>query len=327
LNRIDTDGVLPPFVHKFEPPETTGDDPTRALQKSPLTPGRPDVTMRLETPVIYFHPPVGFDQPFDVSVLFRGGVINEFYPSAEAAVFLDVARIHDKQAAGVISRVWTGETLNNFVLGSLTWRGVRLHDTVVAPLTNDPVWLAPREPQSASVYLPESGEGERYLFYRGVAALGALLQTRQDGRHVRLLAPAHFAWLQSESLTLPGVWLADVRADRAVAFREHGPLTLARGAPGKEVARLRRFGDGDYQPVNRATLRASLKSALVRAGLFADEAEAMLETWKRSYFEQPGLRVFYVVPRAWTDGFLPLTLSVPARVQRVIIGRIDLVAG
>jgi hypothetical protein len=35
--------------------------------------------------------------------------------------------------------------------------------------------------------------------------------------------------------------------------------------------------------------------------------------------------VFYLVPREWTDYFLPLELSVPADVTRVIVGRIDLV--
>jgi hypothetical protein len=67
-----------------------------------------------------------------------------------------------------------------------------------------------------------------------------------------------------------------------------------------------------------------VKKALITQGLFADEAEAMLNTWKTSYFQKPGLRVFYIVPRAWTDYFLPLDLSVPARVNRVIVGRIDL---
>lgn len=323
LNKIDAGDVLPDFVHRYEP-ESTRFDPAKKLAKSPLVPGRPDVTMRLETPVIYFHPPAGFDQAFDVSVLFRGGVINEFYPAAEPAVYLDVARIHDKQSAGVIGRQWTGETLNNFVLGSLEWRGVRLHTLVVAPLTNDPVWLAPRAPQSASVYLPESGEGERYLFYRGVAALPALLQTRHERGAVRLLAPAHLAWLEADSLVVPQAWLVGVGQDQTIAFREHGAITLNKSAPGRELARLGRFTRADHRPPNLAALRASLRAALIRQGLFADEAEAMLNTWKHSYFEKPGLRVFYVVPPEWTDHFLPLTLSVPARIRRVIVGRIDL---
>ena len=49
LNRISKSDVLPPFVHRYEPPSTKT-DPKRSLTKSPVTPGRPDVTMRLETP-------------------------------------------------------------------------------------------------------------------------------------------------------------------------------------------------------------------------------------------------------------------------------------
>jgi hypothetical protein len=327
LNRIDESEVLPKFVHTYEP-ESTRFDPKKKLIKTPLVPGRPDVTMRLETPVIYFHPGSRqhYEQPIDVEVLFRGGVINEFYPRAVAAVRLDVMRIQEKRTAGVIDKTWTGELLNNYVLGSLIWRGVALHDTVVAPLTNDPVWLAPREVQAASVYLPGAGEGERYLFYRGVAALPALLQTRVNRGSVRISAPAHLVWLDAETTRLPNVWLAEVATGGKIAFREQGAVTLQKQAAGQELARLRRFGAADFQPEKLAGLRGSLKRALIKEGLFADEAEAMLNTWKHSYFEKPGLRVFYIVPRAWTDHFLPLRLSVPARVNRVIVGRIDLLA-
>src|SRR5436190_9383381 len=54
LNRIAPSEVLPSFVHRYEP-AWTKDKPDKSLTKSPLIPGRPDVTMRLETPVIYFH--------------------------------------------------------------------------------------------------------------------------------------------------------------------------------------------------------------------------------------------------------------------------------
>ncbi len=325
LNRIDESDVLPSFVHRYEP-EATRFDPKLKFAKLPNIPGRPDVTMRLETPVIYFHPPAGkkFDQPIDVAVQFRGGVINEFYPRAAPAIRLDRARVQSQHAAGVIEE-WTGEVLNNYVVSSLRWRGVTLHDTVVAPLTNDPVWLAPREPQSASVFVAEAGEGERYLFYRGVAHLDALLQTRLSPGHVRLSAPELFTWTQSPAVTLRNVWLAEVRANGAVAFRVHGPLSLKTTEPGRDLARLKRFGNADYDAANLKALRASMKSALIEDGLFADEAEAMLNTWKHSYFEKPGLRVFYVVPREWTDWFLPLEFSVPASVNRVLVGRIDLV--
>jgi len=51
----------------------------------------------------------------------------------------------------------------------------------------------------------------------------------------------------------------------------------------------------------------------------------MLSTWEASYFKSPGMRVFFQAPRDWIDRRLPITLSVPARVERVMIGRIDLV--
>ncbi|HEV7606595.1 MAG TPA: hypothetical protein VGO61_04625 [Steroidobacteraceae bacterium] len=322
LNRIDESEVLPDFVHRYEP-EATRDKPDLVLGKRPYIPGRPDVTMRLETPVIYFHPPAGksFDTPIDIKVRFRGGVLNEYFPEASATVALDSERLQDKQEAGVI-KPWNGVKLDNYVVGTLQWKGLRLHDTVVAPLTNNPIWLAPREVNSVSVFDPAAGEGEQYIFYRGVAHLDALLQTRLAHGQLRLLAPTNLLWLDAAAATLPGVWLADVRADGSVAFREHGAITLRKDAAGKEVAALKRFSAGDYH--DAAALRGSLKRALIAQGLFADEAEAMLNTWKLSYFRKPGLRVFYIVPREWTDYFLPLEFSVPARVNRVIVGRIDL---
>ena len=325
LNSIDAADVLPDFVHRYEP-ESTRFDPKLTLAKVPLIPGRPDVTMRLETPVIYFHPPPGakYEKPFDITVRFRGGVLNEFYPDASASIEVDLDRIQNKMATGTISRVWNGQLLNDFVVGELKWEGVRIHDTVVAPLTNIPIWLAPREVQAASVFVPSAGEGERYVFYRGVAHLDALLQTKVSRGAVRLSAPKQLAWLDALSIAIPNVWLADVRADGVIAFREHGSLTLFKDKLGTELGTIKRFGGGDYLPAGAKLLRASMKKALIKQGLYADEAEAMLNTWKASYFEKPGLRVFYIVPRPWVDYFLPLRLSVPARVNRVIVGRIDL---
>lgn len=46
LNRIDDSEVLPLFVHKFEP-EQTSSDSNHNSGKSQLVPGRPDVIMRL----------------------------------------------------------------------------------------------------------------------------------------------------------------------------------------------------------------------------------------------------------------------------------------
>jgi hypothetical protein len=311
-------------VHRYEP-EHTRHDPAKQFAKSPLVPGRPDVTMRLETPVIYFHLPPGakFETPLDVTVKFRGGILNEFYPAADASVAVDQPRIQDKRDAGVLPRAWSFDILNNYVVGTLKWTGVRIHDTVIAPLTDNPVWVAPRDVQAASVFVPAAGEGERYLFYRGVANLDALLQTRTSSAAVHIAAPRVLAWLTVPTVTLSHVWLADIRVDGRVAFREHGPVKIARDQPGAELGQIRRFSEPEYRAEGAGLLRASLRRALLAQGLYPDEAEAMLNTWQASYFQKAGLRMFYVVPREWTDHFLPLEFSVPVRVTRAIVGRID----
>jgi hypothetical protein len=323
LNRIDEADVLPDFVHRYEP-ESTRYDSKRFLGKRPNIPGRPDITMRLETPVIYFHPPPNkpYTAPIDIKIRFRGGVLNEFYPDANASVSVDNTRVVDKMREGVLTE-WNGDVLNNYVLGALQWKGLRLHDTVVAPLTRSEIWLAPREVSSVAVFNPTAGEGEQYLFYRGVAHLDALLATKTTRGSVELATPVNLAWLESTAV-LPNIWLAEIRADGVIAFRPQTTLTLKKENAGKSLARVKRFAASDYTPDAAARLRKSMKSALIAQGLFADEAEAMLATWKVSYFQKPGLRVFYIVPREWTDYFLPLEISVPARVTRVIVGRIDL---
>lgn len=117
----------------------------------------------------------------------------------------------------------------------------------------------------------------------------------------------------------------DVRDDGEVAFRPLPPLTLDPD-PNKILIRTPAdFSKDDFDSTNLDRLKRSLKSALVREGLFDDEAQALLNTWELSYFKSPGLRVFFLVPRAWTDHYLPLQISVPSEIHRVMVGRIELV--
>ena len=53
----------------------------------------------------------------------------------------------------------------------------------------------------------------------------------------------------------------------------------------------------------------------------------MLRTWELSYFKSPGLRFFYIVPRAWVDKTLPLKITgAPVDITRVMVGRIELIS-
>ena len=324
LNRIITADTLPSFVHRFEPAATQS-RPEKWLSKGSLTPGRPDVTMRLETPVLYFHAPMGAASvpSFDVSVRFRGGIVNEMYPEAETNVVLDFDRATMKMRAGAMPSAWSGDVLNNYVVGTAQWRGVTLRDTVPLVRTASHVWLAPRNVRSSGV-ITRSGESERYLFYRGVAHLDALMRTELLPNEVRLRAPQHREWMTTPTMTIPRLWLVDIQPGGTVAFREHEALAIARNAASQELARMPLFSEADYAVGKLAELHDAMKRSLMASGLYDDEAEAMLDTWKASYFQTPGLRLFYLVPNEWLDYYLPLTISAPHELKRVLVGRIDL---
>jgi hypothetical protein len=266
--------------------------------------------MRLETPVIYFHPTPGSPPaPFSVSVNFRGGVLNEFYPEATPSV-----------------NGWNGEHLSDAVTSTLTWKGVSLTEGAKLPFTNSHVWLAPREVKSTPVTV-NGGEIEQYLFYRGVANLPALIRTELTSAGLILRAPSRTPWLSAASASLGTVWVADIRPNGGAAFRMTDALSIVRGDTGRVLARVAPFGSRDYSETSLPRLREAMHAALVARGLYADEATAMLETWKNSYFAQPGLRVFYIAPDAWTSYYLPLEISTPHTLSRVIVGRIDMETG
>jgi hypothetical protein len=69
----------------------------------------------------------------------------------------------------------------------------------------------------------------------------------------------------------------------------------------------------------------TLKNALVAQGLFLKEAQAMVETWRDSWFEE-GARLIYIMPSRAVDEILPLRVEpAPSQIARVFVGRIELV--
>lgn len=72
-------------------------------------------------------------------------------------------------------------------------------------------------------------------------------------------------------------------------------------------------------------LRTELEAALVAQGLFPKEAEAMVEIWKDSWFEE-GMRLIYIVPARAVDASLPLHVDpAPSQTARVFVGRVELI--
>jgi len=73
------------------------------------------------------------------------------------------------------------------------------------------------------------------------------------------------------------------------------------------------------------SLYGDLEEILVGQGLYRDEAHAMIETWKESWFEE-GSRLIYIVPRGFIENVLPLTIDpAPGQVVRVFVGRLEIV--
>jgi len=68
-----------------------------------------------------------------------------------------------------------------------------------------------------------------------------------------------------------------------------------------------------------------LRQALVSAGLYGKEADAMIKTWRNSWFE-PGMRVFYILPQSLTDEVLPMQIEPrPNELVRVLVGRVEII--
>jgi hypothetical protein len=130
--------------------------------------------------------------------------------------------------------------------------------------------------------------------------------------------------LPDDAMALNPRWLAEFRADGTCAFERLTDQPLARHES-KMPAYRATFAEKDFSTENVAQLKAQMHEALVASGLFKDEADAMLETWKLSYFKSIGQRLFFMVPREWTDCVLPLQISHKCELVRVMVGRIELI--
>lgn len=277
----------------------------------------PQITMRLETPVIYFYPPKAWPagKAVDVSVRFQGGWLTEFYPQAEPKVPM---RANNQFDFGEL----TPETTS-----SLAWNRLRLRTSGLGPETDEHVWLAPRKVAAANV-TATNDESERYLFYRGVGRLHAPLRAVIDRKGGQVTLHANFDNVLSSRQTeeIPVLWLVQVSKDGQCAFRTVEGFSVSGDTTTGLAKASYRFEPGEFRRENGERLELLMHTALVAEGLSPDEATALVSTWQRSYFKSPGLRLFYLVPRAWTDHYLPLAVSGGARLTRVMVGRLELIS-
>ena len=316
---------LPDFVYRLASdlaPESSQLAPALGGERystfQPVPPGGPGrskglarayrlAIMRMETPIIYFYPPGGREMTVDVSVKFRRGWLSEWYPEAA------------NKSPGYPGALGSGDP------GSLTWENLRIGAETDIPATDEHVWLAPRRVNSARVKTANKGQGEQYLFYRGVAQLQSPIRVvTPPGKTILELHGNLESEITGEHV-VEHLWLADIRPDGKVAYRALDPVVLSSDNKGRLATTANAFPEEAYAAANMPRLRKSMHRAITSAGLYRDEATAMLNTWELSYFKSSGMRLFYVLPEAWTDHQLPLEISKPAEVKRIMIGRVELV--
>lgn len=302
------DEPLPPFTHNLRWDWSLGD---AAAQRgnSPFIKGfprcNPEVTIRLETPVLYFHPSTpNWASLVDVHVQFHGGFLTQFYPDA---------------SAGKVENHITASTVSH-----LDWMGLSIGGQHPGPATDFHVWTAPRQVAAADVTTPKH-ESERYLFYRGVGHIDAPLRLIQRNGAIEIHGQLDPAFGPSTRLDIPRLWFCEFRDDATCAFRELSPLSISSDAHPILARFDRDFPNVDFTPHQLTALKAQMRATLMSQGLFADEADALLNTWELSYFKSSGLRLFYIVPRQWTEHYLPLQTVPTLAISRVMVGRIDLV--
>jgi hypothetical protein len=247
-----------------------------------------------------------------VRVGFRGGSISQWYPQRQGGEVPPALTIGPKGEV-----LAGGLDFAKGYSGRVDWDVDVLAPGDYSPAAvldgaETPAWLYPR--QTASNLVQADGRAEKYLFYRGIG---------------RFDLPVAFSMPDDATLNIEN------RGAERVPFLLvfHNP----EGAPPSATPRFTVVPGLDSGAATSVPMRElaadagwqmavfeSLVTALEAEGLYRDEADAMVQTWWASYFKTPGLRVFWIVPRAFTDQVLPIALDPrPESLVRVLVGRAE----
>ena len=251
-------------------------------------------TVRMETPVIYFYS--AHATSVSVHVSFAKGFITEWYPHTTriqpSTTLLETALYEDHPD------------------GSITWDSVTVAPNLAGDFPRENAgthYYAARETSATplSVHTPSGDQREKFLFYRGVSTVALPLTAK-------VLPSGSIQFDNRTGQPIPALILFERRGDKL------GYHVVA--SPNDHLILETPSVSGTFD-----SLRGDLEDLLVAQGLFRDEAHAMLNTWRDSWFEE-GSRLFYIAPRAYVDSMLPLSISpAPTQLTRAFVGRIELV--
>ena len=288
---------------------------------------------RMETPVIYFYSDEA--QTVDVSVDFPKGLITEWYPQAAQIgpsfaptrpLLLKLDQYAHK--AGVKP----GFTFASWFKNPATPQSRAVWANIEIVGAKESAGLAHSLPldRSGSHYFAARAtdanllsvsslvatnplqENEKFIFYRGVGNFPTPLRVTMNAQsEVTISNTGNDPLAHLFVLGLENGKGKFVQIDR-LGVRETRTLPVDAREYSESTGQL------------SAHLGQQMAEALVSEGLYRREATAMINTWKDSWFAEDGLRVLYVLPRAWTDQTLPLKLNpAPRELVRVMVGRAE----
>ncbi len=322
---------LPKFVYDWTKPGL-GRRPAGQLA---LTKVELSTLQRMETPVIYFYS--AKEESVDVSVQFPKGLITEWYPQAAQigpssmspsplmAKLDECAHKAGAKPSFSFASLFSSSALSQ---SAAHWAHVQIvpsgqHQATTQHLPTDSSgshYFAARGTDADYLRIPSPSstntapEWEKFIFYRGVGNFATPLQAEMGSER-------------------------DVKVTNSGRERL-GPLLLLRVENGSgHFDAVTDLAPGESRTLNLSAdkpipltqlsqqVAGRMSEGLVRQGLYLPEAAAMVATWKDSWFEEEGLRVLYVLPRAWTDQTLPLMLRpAPRQLVRVMVGRAEILS-
>ena len=310
--------ALPKFVYALDGMENTGSS-FMSFRKG-ISGTRPlrNVTIKMETPVIYFYA----DQPFhaQVKVGFDGGAISQWYPQRSGGESVEKVKTFNPLPKGMQLKdkdfmKYGGIDFAKNRQGGIEWEvDVLAKDAdrgLVFKGGETKTWLHPRN-HRANV-LKVGDEYEDYLFYRGVGNFRLPLKTTVSEDESITLS-------NTSKQAIPFLFVHEITPDRKTRFYAI-PQGLAAGKSIKVAVK-------DLQQVVKwkRPVYKTMVDGLKATGLYDEEAHGMVQTWWNSYFESPGLRVFWVVPTVDTERILPLQVKPsPEKIVRVLVGRSEII--
>jgi hypothetical protein len=283
-----------------------------------MTQGR----QRMETPVTYFYT----DEIRDVNVRVRfpEGLLTEFYPPVKTMLpeftleqFGRLAPIGNSEldwgkvtlipadqlrthVGGDIADMVNAEVMSRLLPGvgtSQHYAHARETDSAIVHVHNPADIKRPR--------MPSGNFFEKFLFYRGIGNFKLPL-------HLECRGEGQFELTNNGKDEVRSLFL--VTADgQELKYQTYSSVKV---------------GETLQQASTASTIDSLCKdvaTALEAEGLYSKEAWAMVNTWRASWFDEVGTRLFYVVPDRLTEELLPLTVEPqPDEVVRVLVGRMEI---